>query len=86
MMLKQSVLRICEKTTNFLLEVKDIIAMDTGIDIQAIDTRIQIIKKAAEELKPLADKFPAVARNTVRLLASVKMLEIEVSDVANLIK
>jgi len=86
MMLKQSGLKICEKTTNFPLEVKDYIAMNTGINIQAIDTKIQVIKKATEELKPLADKFPAVARNAARLMASVKMLEIEVSDIANLTK
>ncbi len=52
-----------------------------SIDIQAIDATVQTLKKAAEGLKPLADDFPAVARNVVRILASVKMLEIEVSDI-----
>ena len=51
------------------------------IDIQEINTRIQTIKAAAEELKALSDNFPAVARNITRLLASTKMLEIEVSDI-----
>ena len=51
------------------------------IDIQALNTRIQTIKTAAEELKTMSDNFPAVARNISRLLASTKMLEIEVSDI-----
>ena len=54
------------------------------IDIQAIDARIQTIKTAAEELKTMSDNFPAVARNIARILASTKMLEIEVSDIVTI--
>jgi len=54
-------------------------------EIGKIDTRIQAIKKAAQELKELSGKFPAVDRNAARILASVKMLEINVSDVKDLL-
>ena len=55
-----------------------------AIDIQTIDKKIQTLKQTAEEMKPLAESFPALSRNVARILASVKMLEIEVSDVVAL--
>ncbi len=54
-------------------------------EIRKIDTRIKAIRKAAEELKELSTEIPAVDRNTARILASVKMLEINISDVKDLI-
>jgi hypothetical protein len=57
----------------------------TRKEINKLDTRIQKIKKAAQELKALSRKIPAVDRNTVRILASVKMLEINISDVKDLL-
>jgi ribosome maturation factor RimP len=54
-------------------------------EIGKIDTRIKVIKKAAQELKALSGRIPAVDRNTVRILASVKMLEINISDVKDLL-
>ena len=39
------------------------------------------MKKSAEELRAMGDEFPALARNVSRILASIKMLEINVSDV-----
>ena len=53
--------------------------------IKKLDTRIKAIKKAAQELKALSRKIPAVDRNTVRILASVKMLEINISDLKDLL-
>lgn len=59
--------------------------MDQQIKLSEIDAKIQSMKKTAAELKSLAaDNFPALARNTVRLLASLKMLELNVSDVFRL--
>jgi hypothetical protein len=49
-------------------------------EIKGIETRIQKIRKTAEELKGLCGGIPAVERNAVRILASVKMLEINISD------
>ena len=58
--------------------------MDNSIDLEVIDAKIQVIKTAAEELKQLGHKFPAVSRNAHRILASIKMLEINVTDCAKL--
>jgi hypothetical protein len=49
-------------------------------EIKKIDTQIKAIRKAAEELKDVYGNIPAIDRNAVRILASVKMLEINVSD------
>jgi hypothetical protein len=49
-------------------------------EIKKMDTKVKKIKKAAEELKELYRNIPAVDRNAARILASVKMLEINVSD------
>ncbi len=49
-------------------------------DVKRIDKRVKAIRKAAEELKALGKNMPAVDRNAARILASVKMLEINVSD------
>jgi len=48
--------------------------------IEKMAVRIEAIKKEAEELKALSGGMPAVDRNVERILASVKMLEINVTD------
>ena len=53
-------------------------------DLKKLDTRIKNIKKAAQELKNLSGGIPAVDRNAERILASVKMLEINISDILDL--
>ena len=58
--------------------------MGPQIDIKKLDRKIQLLKKTTEELNQLSNDFPAIARNTVRILASVKMLEINVSDLVEL--
>ena len=52
----------------------------TQRELKKLDTRIKTIKKAAEELKTLSEGMQAVDRNVDRILASVKMLEINVTD------
>jgi len=49
-------------------------------EMRRMDTRVKTIKKAAEELRKLCGSIPAVERNAARILASVKMLEINISD------
>jgi len=53
-------------------------------EIKKLDTRIKGIKKAAQELKKLSGGIQAVDRNADRVLASVKMLEINISDLLEL--
>lgn len=58
--------------------------MAQQIDLNKIDEKIQTLKKTAEELNQQCQGVPAIARNTVRILASIKMLEINVSDLVDL--
>ena len=53
-------------------------------EIRKLDTRIKTIRKAAQELKKLSRGIQAVDRNTDRILASTKMLEINISDLLEL--
>jgi hypothetical protein len=56
------------------------------IDLNEINTKIQMMKKTAEELARAGENFPAIARNIVRISAGIKMLEINISDVLELEK
>ncbi|MDH4207521.1 MAG: hypothetical protein OEV76_01455 [Anaerolineae bacterium] len=61
---------------------------DENIDkqmLQELDERIQTIKRAALELQEYSGGIQAVYRNADRILASVKMLEINVSDVLDVL-
>lgn len=58
--------------------------MNPRIDLNEINTKIQLMKQAAAELNRIGENFPALARNTVRILASIKMLEINISDLVEL--
>jgi hypothetical protein len=56
--------------------------MAKEIDLKELDSKIQSMKKTAEELKHMGEDFPALYRNVSRVLASIKMLELNISDVA----
>jgi len=58
--------------------------MPPTIDMNNLHLNIRNARKAVEELKRLGEDFPAVARNAERMLASLKMLEINVSDMIDL--
>jgi len=60
--------------------------MNSQIDIKQIHAKIQLMKSTAEELNQLGENFPALARNTIRILAGLKMLELNISDVVELEK
>ena len=49
-----------------------------------MDAKIQAIKKTTLQLKEISSGIQAVDRNADRILSSVKMLEINVSDVLEL--
>lgn len=50
-------------------------------DLVIMGEKIQTIREAAQELKEISGGIQAVDRNVDRILASVKMLEINVSDI-----
>jgi hypothetical protein len=58
--------------------------MMTQNDLKKIDEKIQVMKSTAQELNRLGDNFPALSRNSIRILASIKMLEINISDLVEL--
>jgi hypothetical protein len=53
-------------------------------DIKGMVTIIRALRKNAEELKEISGGIPTVVRNAERILADVKMLEININDVAEL--
>jgi hypothetical protein len=58
--------------------------MEKQMDLKRINGKIQAMKKLAKELQDQANEFPALSRNTVRILASLKMLELNISDIADI--
>jgi hypothetical protein len=58
--------------------------MDNQINLDQLNDKIQLMKKTAQQLHSMEDAFPALTRNTARILASIKMLEINISDVVDL--
>ena len=55
--------------------------MTQQTELAEMDDKIQTMKKAALELQDMANQFPAVSRNLSRILSSIKMLEMNVSDI-----
>lgn len=53
-------------------------------DVAELDLKIQALKAAAEALHRAGENVPAVQKNTERIQASLKMLEITISDIASL--
>jgi len=53
--------------------------------LKEMDRRIQTIKAAAQELQELAGGIQAVYRNADRILASTKVLEINVTDLLDIL-
>jgi len=59
---------------------------DKSGSIEEMAQRISSIKQQANELKAMSGGIQAVDRNVDRILASVKMLEINISDLVGLVK
>jgi hypothetical protein len=53
--------------------------------IEDMAEKIQLLKKTATELKRISGGIQAVDRNVDRILASIKMLEINVSDIVGIL-
>jgi hypothetical protein len=62
---------------------KETHGMLSSIELQEISDRIRALKQAALELQALGSELPCLHRNTARILASVKMLEIGFCDPAD---
>lgn len=54
-------------------------------NIKLMAEKIETIKRTATELKKVSGGIQAVDRNADRILASVKMMEINITDVADII-
>jgi hypothetical protein len=54
--------------------------MTESYHVKEMAEKIQAIKEAATELQNISGGIQAVERNVDRILASVKMLEINISD------
>ena len=55
--------------------------MQSELKLEEIHAEIQSIKQSAHQLRELGDNLPAVTRNALRILASIKMLEVNISDI-----
>jgi len=53
--------------------------------IEDMAKKIRILKETATELKRISGGIQAVDRNVDRILASIKMLEINISDLADIL-
>jgi hypothetical protein len=58
--------------------------MNQEFDIKALSEKISAMKQNAMELQDMGVFYPALDRNIARILASLKMLEINISDSADL--
>ena len=59
--------------------------MSNNINIKEMAEKISSIKQLANELKAMSGGIQAVDRNIDRILASIKMLEINISDLVNVL-
>jgi len=59
--------------------------MTQEYDIKAMVTKIKALRDNAEELKEISGGIPAVVKNADRILANVSMLEINITDAAEII-
>jgi hypothetical protein len=53
--------------------------------IEDMAKKIELLKQTATELKRISGGIQAVDRNVDRILASIKMLEINISDLTGII-
>jgi hypothetical protein len=76
MMLNQNGLRIYGKN----IKGRGMQMEKKQVDINEIHEKIQQIKQLLGELQQDMEVFPAINRNSKRALASLKMLELNISD------
>ncbi len=59
--------------------------MDNSINLKKMTAKIAAIKQGVNELKAMSGGIQAVDKNADRMLASIKMLEINISDLVELL-
>jgi hypothetical protein len=59
--------------------------MNKEYNVKAMVTKIEALRKNAEALKEIAGDFPSVVKNCDRILANVRMLEININDAADIL-
>jgi hypothetical protein len=59
--------------------------MTQQYDIKAMVAKIKALRRDAEALKKLAGDFPTVIKNADRILADIRMLEINVNDTVEIL-
>ena len=55
--------------------------MEYDFDLEKLDKKIQLLKEISRGILQEAENFPALNRNCQRILANIKMLELNVSDI-----
>jgi hypothetical protein len=58
--------------------------MTQQYNIKNMVNKIKALRKDAEDLKKLSGGIPAVVKNADRILADIRMLEIDIIDAAQL--
>jgi len=59
--------------------------MTQQYDLKSMVTKIKALRRNAESLKEIAGDFPTVVKNCDRILADVRMLEININDAAEIL-
>jgi hypothetical protein len=54
-------------------------------DIKGMTNKIKALRENAEALKEIGSGIPAVVKNCDRILADIKMLEININDVVEIL-
>lgn len=60
--------------------------MEQQYDIKGMVTRIEALKKTAVELKAMSHGIPTVDCNVDRILTNVRILEINLTEVADILR
>ena len=54
-------------------------------DITGMVEKVNLLRQNAEDLRQMSAGFPTVEKNADRILANVRMLEININDVAEVL-
>ena len=56
--------------------------MNQKVELAIFAEQVELIRTAVEKLRVMGADFPAVDRNALRMLASLKMIELNLGDAA----